>query len=83
MSKLKSVKEQSMQIQIEELIEKMRPALYKHGGNALLAEVGKDFVRLELQGACHGCPMSAMTFGIFLEEEIKKKLPQIKQVFYE
>jgi Fe-S cluster biogenesis protein NfuA len=69
--------------EIEAIIEKMRPALYKHGGNAMLAEVGEDFVRLELQGACHGCPMSAMTFGIFLEEEIKKKVPQIKNVFYE
>ena len=69
--------------QVEELIEKMRPSLYKHGGNASLAEVGEDFVRLELQGACHGCPMSALTFGVFLEEEIKKRLPQIKNVFYE
>ncbi len=69
--------------QIEEIIEKMRPALYKHGGNAMLAEVGEDFVRLELQGACHGCPMSIITFGMFLEEEIKKRLPQIENVFYE
>ncbi len=75
---LEAIKEQ-----VEGLIEKLRPALYKHGGNALLAEVGKDFVRLELQGACQGCPMSAITYGVFLEEEIKKKLPQIKNVIYE
>lgn len=71
------------QKQVEGILDQMRPSLYSHGGNATLAEVGEDFVRLELQGACHGCPMSAITFGMFLEEEIKKQLPQIKNVFYE
>lgn len=68
---------------IEELVDRLRPSLYSHGGDAKLAEVGEDFVRLELQGACHGCPMSAITFGLFLEDEIKKQLSQIKNVLYE
>lgn len=68
---------------VETIVDMMRPSLYSHGGNAMLAEVGEDFVRLELQGACHGCPMSAITFGMVLEEEIKKQLPQIKHVFYD
>lgn len=71
------------QRQVEELLDRLRPSLYSHGGNAHIAEVGEDFVRLELEGACHGCPMSAITFGMVLEEEIKKQLPQIKHVFYE
>ncbi len=68
---------------VEQIINEIRPSLALHGGNAELAEVGKDFIKLKLQGACHGCPMAAMTFGIFLEEEIKTRLPQIQKVFYE
>lgn len=75
--------EDELKLKIEELLNRLRPSLYSHGGNAHLAEVGEDFVRLELEGACHGCPMSAITFGMVLEEEIKKQLPQIKNVFYE
>lgn len=69
--------------QVEQIIDEIRPSLALHGGDATLAEVGADFIKLKLKGACHGCPMAAMTFGIFLEEEIKTRIPQITQVLYE
>ena len=72
-----------LKTQIEGIIEEIRPSLALHGGDAQLAEIGENFIKLKLKGACHGCPMAAMTFGIFLEEEIKTRIPQIQTVLYE
>ena len=50
-----------MQEKVEELLEKIRPALVRDGGNVELVEVADGTVKVKLTGACAGCPMSTMT----------------------
>lgn len=69
--------------EIEKILEEIRPSLNQHGGDAFLKEVKEDKVYINLHGACSGCPMSAMTFGVMVDEMIKERLPQIKEVVYE
>ena len=69
--------------EIEAILDTVRPALQEHGGDAKLLAIEGTTVKLELKGACHGCPMSAMTFGVMVDEMIKERIPEITEVQYE
>ena len=75
--------DEKMVVEINKILEEVRPSLQSHGGDARLREVREGKVYLDLQGACSNCPMSVMTFGVVVDEMIKEKLPQIKEVIFE
>lgn len=68
---------------VEEILNEVRPALHEHGGDATLVGIEDGTVKIQLKGACHGCPMSVMTFGIMVDEMIKRRIPEVKEVVYE
>lgn len=66
---------------IETALDGVRPYLEADGGNVSIFELTDEMtVKLELQGACGSCPMSAMTFKAGLEEAILKAVPEVKKV---
>ncbi len=66
---------------VEEALEKVRPYLVADGGDIVLVEVTDDYiVKVELTGACHGCPFSMQTLKSGVEMAVKKEVPQIKEV---
>ncbi len=70
-----------MREKIEEALNSIRPYLEADGGNVELLEITEDFVvKVELQGACKSCSMSAMTMKAGIEETIKRAVPQIIRV---
>ncbi|MBO9613880.1 MAG: NifU family protein [Dyadobacter sp.] len=73
-------KEKTIEL-IEQALETVRPYLHADGGDVKLVELTDDMiVKLELQGSCQSCPMSAMTFRAGLEESIRKAVPYINKV---
>ncbi|MDZ7316581.1 MAG: NifU family protein [candidate division KSB1 bacterium] len=66
--------------QVEAVLDMIRPALMADGGNVELVDVTDGIVKLRLQGACHGCPMSQMTLRMGIERELRRHLPGIQQV---
>lgn len=67
--------------QVEAALDKIRPVLQNDGGNVELIEVTDNgVVKVRLQGACHGCPMSQMTLKHGIERVILKEIPSIKRV---
>lgn len=66
--------------QVENVLDTIRPALMADGGNVELIDVADGVVKLRLQGACVGCPMSQMTLRMGIERELRKHLPGIQQV---
>lgn len=62
------------------LDEEVRPALQMDGGDAELINVKDGVVEVKLQGSCHGCPMAMMTLVGFIEERLKARVPEIKEV---
>ncbi len=67
--------------QVQEALEKVRPALQRDGGDVELVEVTDDgVVKVKLQGACGGCPMSQMTLKMGIEKVIKEAVPQVQSV---
>ncbi|MCF8032936.1 MAG: NifU family protein [Desulfarculaceae bacterium] len=70
-----------MKEQVEQALEKIRPALMRDGGNVELVEVTDDgVVKVKLTGACGGCPMSQMTLKMGIEKVVKQAVPEIQSV---
>lgn len=65
---------------VDQILDTIRPALIADGGNVELVDVSDHTVKLRLQGACAGCPMSQMTLKMGIERELKKHLPDVKVV---
>jgi Fe-S cluster biogenesis protein NfuA len=66
---------------VEEVLGKVRPALQAHGGDVELVEITEDnIVRVRLQGACRGCPMSQMTMTMGVEAALKDEIPEVNSV---
>lgn len=61
-------------------LDEVRPYLESHGGNVELLSVEEGVVRLGLQGSCSGCPSSAMTLKLAIEDAIHKAAPEIEAV---
>lgn len=66
---------------VEKALDKIRPYLVSDGGDIALVEITDDMVvKVELQGACHGCPFSMQTMKTGVEMAIRNEVPEIKEV---
>jgi Fe-S cluster biogenesis protein NfuA len=69
-----------MKEKVEQVLEKIRPALVADGGNVELVDVKDGIVSVKLTGACSGCPMSTMTLKNGIERLLKEEIADIKEV---
>ncbi len=69
-----------MREQIEQALKKIKPMLMADGGDVELVEVENGVVKVRLQGACAGCPMSQMTLKNGIEKIIKEEVPEVISV---
>ena len=71
-----------MEEKIKKALDKVRPMLQADGGDVEFAgwDEKTGTVRVRLAGMCAGCPMAQMTLKQGIEVEIKKEVPQVKQV---
>lgn len=66
---------------VEEVLGQVRPALQAHGGDVELVEVNDEgIVKVKLQGACRGCPMSQLTMTMGIEAALKEEIPEVAAV---
>jgi Fe-S cluster biogenesis protein NfuA len=68
---------------IRDIIDQIKPALARDGGNIEFISIAGGVVKVKLTGACGGCPMSQMTLKNYVERTIKEKLPEVKAVVAE
>jgi len=70
-----------MKDKVQATLNEIRVALQQDGGDIELVEVLEDgTVRVELQGACRGCPYSQMTLTGYVEKVLKDRVPGVKEV---
>jgi Fe-S cluster biogenesis protein NfuA len=69
-----------MQDKVKEVLDKVRPALQRDGGNVELVGVTDGTVKVKLTGACAGCPMSTLTLKNGIERILKQEVPEVKEV---
>jgi Fe-S cluster biogenesis protein NfuA len=63
---------------VDEVLDEIRPALRADGGNVEVLGVSEDgVVKLEMVGACAGCPMATMTLKAGIERILFERLPDL------
>lgn len=65
---------------VQAVIDQIRPSLQADGGDVELLRVEDNIAKVRLQGACHGCPMAAMTLQMGIERVVKSQVPEIEAV---
>lgn len=75
-------KEKSVKNKIITVLNKIRPSLQADGGDVELVDFDEKtgVARVRLVGMCAHCPMSQITLKQGIEAEIKKVLPEVKEV---
>jgi Fe-S cluster biogenesis protein NfuA len=61
-------------------LDEVRPYLVAHGGGVELLSVDDGVVHLRLEGACNGCPSSALTLTSAVEEAIARAAPDVERI---
>lgn len=70
-----------VETRVREALDKTRPYLRSHGGNVELVGIEPDgSVRLGMQGSCHGCPSSAVTLKLAIEQAIRDAAPEVTSI---
>ena len=70
-----------MKEKVEQVLSEIRPALQADGGNVELVDVTEDgVVKVKLTGACGACPMSTYTLKMGIEQRLKERVPEVKEV---
>lgn len=79
--KISNVPQNEIERQIVEIIEtKVRPAVAQDGGDIIFNSFEDGVVKLELKGACSGCPSSTITLKNGIESMLKYYVPEVKEV---
>lgn len=67
---------------LNKILDEIRPALMRDGGNLELVSYDKKagVVEIVLQGACAHCPIADVTLKHLIEAEIKGQMPHVKEV---
>lgn len=61
-------------------LEEVRPYMRSHGGDVELVKVEGDVVHVRLHGACAGCSLSALTLRNGVEEVVKSRVPEVREI---
>jgi len=73
-----SADEQEIVDQIKELLEtRVRPAVAQDGGDIIFHAYEDGIVKLEMHGACSGCPSSTATLKQGIENMLKHYVPEV------
>lgn len=61
-------------------LEEVRPYLRSHGGNVELLGIEGGVARVRMEGSCDGCPSSAVTLKLAIEEAVLKAAPDLEGI---
>jgi Fe-S cluster biogenesis protein NfuA len=65
---------------VESVLENIRGALKRDGGDIELVDIKGSVVYVKLKGACGTCPMSTLTLKNWVEANLKREIPEISAV---
>jgi Fe-S cluster biogenesis protein NfuA len=75
---------QDIKVEVQEVLDKLRPFLLRDGGDCELVDVEDGIVKLRLLGACGSCPSSTITLKAGIERALLEEVPgvvEVEQVF--
>ncbi|MGJ9384107.1 hypothetical protein CR203_20515 [Salipaludibacillus neizhouensis] len=75
---------ETMDSQVQEVLDKLRPFLLRDGGDVELVDIEDGVVKVRLMGACGSCPSSTITLKAGIERALLEEVPgvtELEQVF--
>jgi len=70
-----------LRVQVEGILDRLRPGLVMDGGNVELASVDEEgAVSLLFQGACATCPAQLATLRLVIEPALRREAPGVTAV---
>lgn len=69
-----------MEEKIKNVIDELRPYLINDGGNIEFVKYENNTVYIKMMGACADCMMLDYTLKDGIEQAIKEKVPEVKEV---
>lgn len=71
-----------MEDKIKKALEKIRPQLQMDGGDVKFVSFDEKTgeLRVEMQGACAGCPMSNLTLNEGIAKTVRGEIKEVKKV---
>ena len=75
-------KSNNLEDKIKKTLEKVRPHLQMDGGDVEFIGFNEKtgILKVELHGACHGCPMSQITLKEGIGKLVKEEIPEVKDI---
>jgi Fe-S cluster biogenesis protein NfuA len=72
----------SINEEIANSLDQLRPALQRDGGDVEFVEFESDtgILKVRLMGACRGCPYSQMTLSQGIKRALQQNFPQVTDV---
>lgn len=71
---------EDVESRVRSALDRVRPYLRTHGGDAQLVGVDKGVVRLSMEGSCKGCPSSTATLKQAIEKAIYEAAPDVTEI---
>jgi Fe-S cluster biogenesis protein NfuA len=69
----------NLQARVEQVLRsEIAPALLLDGNGIEVLDVADGIAQVRLSGACSGCPATIMTIITLLEEELRKRVPEVE-----
>lgn len=72
--------DETIRTRVTQALDELKPKLQADGGDIELVGLENGVVTVRLKGACAGCPMSAMTLKMGVEQYLRKSIPEIVRV---
>jgi len=67
----------ALETRVLEALDSVRPYMESHGGNVELLGIEHGVARLRLEGSCNGCPASASTMELAIEQALQDAAPDL------
>jgi Fe-S cluster biogenesis protein NfuA len=69
-----------VEARVQRALDDVRPYLDSHGGNVELLRIDDGVAHLRLEGTCDGCPSSAVTLKLAIEEAVMRAAPELERI---
>lgn len=67
-------------LEVEGVLQSLRPAMEADGGGVILVAVDNGRVDVRLKGMCLDCPSAPLTMRLGIERTLKERLPWVSEV---
>jgi Fe-S cluster biogenesis protein NfuA/nitrite reductase/ring-hydroxylating ferredoxin subunit len=70
----------ALEARVREALDSVRPYMESHGGNVELLGIEDGIAKLRLEGSCNGCPASASTMELAIEQALQDAAPDLEGI---